>query len=66
MIFFTVNHLYSKIKFNDKYVVYNLTQELRSDLIVSKFELQLLSYVQFWTNTLGKSMSPLIPQICVK
>ena len=29
-------------------------------VVVSEFELQLLYYIHFWTNTLGKGMNPII------
>ena len=29
--------------------------------VVSKFELQSLYYIHFWTNTLGKGMNPIYP-----
>ena len=38
---------------------------LDSDIVVSKFKLQLGYYVHFWTNTLGKGMNSLIPPAMV-
>ena len=35
-------------------------------LKISEFELQLCYYIHFQSNTLGKGMNPLIPQLCVK
>ena len=34
---------------------------LNSNIVESKFKLQLCYYVHFYTNTLGKGMNPLIP-----
>ena len=36
-----------------------MVKELHNDLKASEFELQLLHYVHFQTNTFGKDMKPL-------
>ena len=36
---------------------------LDSDTVVNEFKPQLLYYVHFWTNILGKDMDPLIPPV---
>ena len=37
-----------------------MVKALDCGIVESEFELQLLYYVHFWTNTLGKGMNPLI------
>ena len=47
----------------DGFVVVNVSDV---DIVVSEFELQARNYVHFCTNTMGKSLITLIPQLGFK